>query len=71
MGEPRRRLRYTLGTIMAFIAGMAVMLAVLLPFVTWPSPRPAPVAFSHPGPMTAQGPVARQCLSCHAAPPKL
>ena len=66
------RFRYTLGMLMAFIAGMAVMLGILLPFVSWSdAPPPAPVAFTHPGPMVAQGAAARQCVSCHTAPPKL
>jgi hypothetical protein len=71
MSEPRSRFRYTLGMLMAFIAGMAVMLGILLPFVTWNDTPPTPVSFTHPGPMTAHGAAARQCVSCHVAAPKL
>jgi hypothetical protein len=71
MSEPRSRFRYTLGMLMAFIAGMAVMLGILLPFVSWDDAKPAVLSFTHPGPMVAHGSAARQCVSCHAAPTKL
>ena len=71
MSEPRFRFRYTLGMLMAFIAGMALMLDILLPFTNWNDAPPTPSAFPHPGPMVAQGRAAGQCVSCHTMPPKL
>jgi hypothetical protein len=70
MTEPRFRFRYTLGMLMAFIAGMALMLGILLPFMTWNDAQPTPSAFAHPGPMVTHG-RAHQCVSCHTMPPKL
>jgi hypothetical protein len=61
--RPRRWPRYTLGALLAFIAGMAVMLALLLPFLPWASPPP--VIKSHFGGMVA----AQDCAKCHAAIP--
>jgi hypothetical protein len=50
---------------MAFIAGMAVMLAILLPFLPRPSSTTM-IVNPHTGmAMTASA----QCLSCHAAAP--
>ena len=39
--RPRRWPQYTLGSLLAFVAGMAVMLAVLLLFMPRTSPQPA------------------------------
>lgn len=60
----RRWLRYTLGSLLAFIAGMAVMLAVMLPFlpVDKLSQRVA-----NPHAVGAMTPQAR-CMTCHATP---
>jgi len=67
--KPRRRLRFTLGSILAFIAGMAVMLAVLLPFIPWASPR-SPVMNPHTGMTGTQGAMSQSCASCHEIVPK-
>ena len=61
--RPRRWPRYTLGALLAFIAGMAVMLAVLLPFLRWASPPPV-IKGHFEGMVTAQ-----DCAKCHAAIP--
>jgi hypothetical protein len=61
--RPRHWPRYPLGALLAFIAGMAVMLAVLLPFL--PRASPPPVLKGHFGGMTAP----QDCTKCHAAIP--
>jgi hypothetical protein len=59
--------RYTIGSLLAFIAGMAVMLGILLPFVrTSPSPVKAPP--SHAGMATASV-TPKNCAACHAGAP--
>ena len=74
-GVPAKRssprwLKVTIGSMLAFIAGMAVMLAVLLPFI----PRnDALTALANPhagmGSLTVQGNAAQKCLSCHTSTP--
>jgi hypothetical protein len=58
--------QYTLGSLLAFIAGMAVMLAVLLPFVSWPS-RGASMTDPHFGLTGAAGIKSQNCAACHRA----
>ena len=62
--RPRRWLRYTLGSLLAFIAGMAVMLALLLPFTPWASRRQA-ITNPHVGMTAVPGIASQNCASCH------
>ena len=64
---PRRKIRYTLGSLLAFIAGMAIMLGLCVPFLkTTTSPVKAPA--SHVGLETASV-TSKNCTSCHAGMP--
>jgi hypothetical protein len=65
--ENRRRIRYTIGSLLALIAGLAVMLGVLVPFIKVAnSPLMAPP--SHVG-LTTASVNAKNCASCHAGMP--
>jgi hypothetical protein len=52
---------------MAFIAGMAVMLAVLLPFV---KPREPTAVVTHGSIIPKIGAGATDCMQCHVSIPK-
>ena len=69
-GQPRW-LRATIGSVLAFIAGMAVMLAIVLPFLSINTPTQIAAFNPHAGlgSLTVTGPVAQQkCAACHASP---
>jgi mono/diheme cytochrome c family protein len=66
--RPRRWLQYTLGSLLAFIAGVAVTLALLLPLTRRASTRPA-VTNPHVGMTTAPGIAPQNCASCHESGP--
>jgi hypothetical protein len=57
-----RRCQYTLGSLLAFIAGLAVMLAIMLPFTSFQPPTPDP----HAG-LGVPGIKSQNCASCHAS----
>jgi len=62
-----RRFQFSLGMLLAFIAGMAVMLAVLLPFTSL-RPVAADPHAGLSGLSAASGMKSQQCASCHVQP---
>jgi hypothetical protein len=65
--KSRRRLQITLGSLLAFIAGIAVTLAVLLPFTSW-ARRPV-ITNPHASMAGGQGFKPQNCISCHTSVP--
>ena len=70
MSSRRTRLRITLGALMAFIAGMAVMLGVLLPWLPREMTLSSIVTDPHASISLPPGTSMKNCTACHVSVPR-